>query len=174
MTTFAISVLLLIMGYFVYGLFVEKVFGADNNKKTPCYTSQDGVDYIPLPTWKVFLIQFLNIAGTGPIFGAIQGILFGPSAYLWIVLGCIFGGAVHDYMSGMISIRKNGASLPEIVGGELGKPVKILNLLLSMILMILVGAVFVTTPAGLLTNLTQSWGDKTTLALIWTGIIFVY
>ena len=174
MTTFVISVLLLIVGYFVYGLFVEKVFGADNKKKTPCYTSQDGVDYIPLPTWKVFLIQFLNIAGTGPIFGAIQGILFGPSAYLWIVLGCIFGGAVHDYMSGMISIRKNGASLPEIVGGELGKPVKILNLLLSMILMILVGAVFVTTPAGLLTNLTQSWGDKTTLALIWTGIIFVY
>ena len=174
MTTFVISVLLLIGGYFIYGLFVEKVFGADNNNKTPCYTSQDGVDYIPLPTWKVFLIQFLNIAGTGPIFGAIQGILFGPSAYLWIVLGCIFGGAVHDYMSGMISIRKNGASLPEIVGGELGKPVKILNLLLSMILMILVGAVFVTTPAGLLTNLTQSWGDKTTLALIWTGIIFVY
>lgn len=174
MTTFVISVLLLIGGYFIYGLFVEKVFGADNKKKTPCYTSQDGVDYIPLPTWKVFLIQFLNIAGTGPIFGAIQGILFGPSAYLWIVLGCIFGGAVHDYMSGMISIRKNGASLPEIVGGELGKPVKILNLLLSMILMILVGAVFVTTPAGLLTNLTQSCGDKTTLALIWTGIIFVY
>ena len=122
----------------------------------------------------MWAILFLNIAGTGPIFGAIQGILFGPSAYLWIVLGCIFGGAVHDYMSGMISIRKNGASLPEIVGGELGKPVKILNLLLSMILMILVGAVFVTTPAGLLTNLTQSWGDKTTLALIWTGIIFVY
>ena len=95
MTTFVISVLLLIGGYFIYGLFVEKVFGADNNKKTPCYTSQDGVDYIPLPTWKVFLIQFLNIAGTGPIFGAIQGILFGPSAYLWIVLGCFYD--THDF-----------------------------------------------------------------------------
>lgn len=174
MTTFVVSFILLIVGYAFYGLWVEKVFGSDPQRKTPCYTCQDGVDYIPMPTWKVFLIQFLNIAGTGPIFGAIQGILFGPSAYLWIVLGCIFGGAVHDYMSGMISIRMNGASLPEIVGSQMGKPVKILNLLFSMVLMILVGAVFVTTPAGLLTNLTQSWGDKATIALIWTALIFLY
>ena len=174
MTTFLIAFFMLIAGYALYGLFVDKVFGADPERKTPCYTAQDGVDYIPMPTWKVYLIQFLNIAGTGPIFGAIQGILFGPSAYLWIVLGCIFGGAVHDYMSGMISIRRNGASLPEIVGAELGKPVKIINLVLSMVLMILVGAVFVTTPAGLLTYLTQSWGDKSTITLFWTSVIFLY
>lgn len=174
MTTFLIAFILLIAGYALYGCWVEKVFGADPKKKTPCYTCQDGVDYVPMPTWKVFLIQFLNIAGTGPIFGAIQGILFGPSAYLWIVLGCIFGGAVHDYMSGMISIRMKGASLPEIVGSQLGKPVKMVNLFLSMVLMILVGAVFVTTPAGLLTNLTQGWGDKTTISLIWTAVIFLY
>ena len=174
MTTFLIAFFMLIAGYALYGLFVDKVFGADPERRTPCYTAQDGVDYIPMPTWKVYLIQFLNIAGTGPIFGAIQGILFGPSAYLWIVLGCIFGGAVHDYMSGMISIRRNGASLPEIVGAELGKPVKIINLVLSMVLMILVGAVFVTTPAGLLTYLTQSWGDKSTITLFWTSVIFLY
>lgn len=174
MTTFVIAFLLLIAGYMLYGMWVERVFGADPQKKTPCYTCQDGVDYIPMPTWKVFLIQFLNIAGTGPIFGAIQGILFGPSAYLWIVLGCVFGGAVHDYLSGMISIRMKGASLPEIIGAQLGTPVKIVNLLLSMVLMVLVGAVFVTTPAGLLANLTQSWGDKGTVALIWTAVIFVY
>lgn len=174
MTTFLIAFILLIAGYVLYGMWVEKKFGADPQRKTPCFTCQDGVDYIPMPTWKVFLIQFLNIAGTGPIFGAIQGILFGPSAYLWIVLGCIFGGAVHDYLSGMISIRMKGASLPEIVGSQMGKPVKLINLFLSMVLMILVGAVFVTTPAGLLTNLTQGWGDKATISLIWTALIFLY
>lgn len=120
MTTFVIALCALVLGYLIYGSFVERVFGADPTRKTPCYTHQDGVDYIPMPTWKVYLIQFLNIAGTGPIFGAIMGILFGPAAYLWIVLGCIFGGAVHDYFSGMISIRKAGMSLPEIVGDELG------------------------------------------------------
>lgn len=98
MVTFIASLLLLVLGYVLYGAFVDKVFGADPQRQTPCYTSQDGVDYTPMPTWKVFLIQFLNIAGTGPIFGAIQGILFGPAAYIWIVLGCVFGGAVHDYM----------------------------------------------------------------------------
>ena len=174
MTTFLIAFILLIAGYALYGTWVEKVFGADPHKKTPCYTCEDGVDYVPMPTWKVYLIQFLNIAGTGPIFGAIQGILFGPSAYLWIVLGCIFGGAVHDYLSGMISIRMRGASLPEIVGSQLGKPIKMVNLFLSMVLMILVGAVFVTTPAGLLSHLTQGWGDKATMTLIWTAVIFLY
>ena len=126
-----------------------------------------------MPTWKVFLIQFLNIAGTGPIFGAIQGILFGPSAYLWIVLGCIFGGAVHDYMSGMISLRKNGASLPEIVGDELGSPARFALRIMSLVLMILVGAVFVTTPAGLLANMIG--GDSVAGEnLFWVIIIFVY
>ena len=120
MITFTTALVLLVLGYAVYGAFVERVFGADASRKTPCYTMADGVDYTPMPTWKVYLIQFLNIAGTGPIFGAILGILYGPAAYLWIVFGCIFGGAVHDYLSGMISLRKNGASLPEVVGDELG------------------------------------------------------
>lgn len=156
MVTFIVSLILLILGYFVYGKFVERTFGADPNRKTPCYTLQDGVDYIPMPTWKVYLIQFLNIAGTGPIFGAIQGILFGPAAYFWIVLGCIFGGAVHDYMSGMISLRRNGESLPEIVGAELGRTAKVVMLIFAMVLMILVGAVFTSTPAGLLGTMCSS------------------
>ena len=124
MITFSIAIVLLILGYLVYGAIVEKIFGTDKDRKTPCYTCADGVDYIPMKTWKVYLIQFLNIAGTGPIFGAIQGILFGPAAYLWIVFGCIFGGAVHDFLSGMISMRENGASLPELVGKELGDKVR--------------------------------------------------
>lgn len=173
MITFIISLLLLVVGYALYGAFVDKIFGADPSRKTPCYTSQDGVDYMPMPTWKVFLIQFLNIAGTGPIFGAIQGILFGPSAYLWIVLGCIFGGAVHDYMSGMISLRKNGASLPEIVGDELGSGARIAMRVMSLILMILVGAVFATTPAGLLANLVGGDGFFSQ-NLVWVIIIFAY
>ncbi len=173
MYTFVISILLLILGYLIYGGMIDKLFGCDPTRKTPCYTSQDGVDYIPMPTWKVFLIQFLNIAGTGPIFGAIQGILFGPSAYIWIVLGCILGGAVHDYMSGMISIRKNGASLPEIVGDELGHGVRFVMRVFSLILMILVGAVFVTTPAGLLANL-MSDSDMFSQSTVWVVFIFAY
>lgn len=161
------------MGYVLYGALIDRVFGSDPNRKTPCYISNDGVDYIPMPTWKVFLIQFLNIAGTGPIFGAIQGILFGPSAYIWIVLGCILGGAVHDYMSGMISIRKNGASLPEIVGDELGVSVRFVMRIISLVLMVLVGAVFVTTPAGLLSNIC-SGSDIFGQNIIWVYIIFAY
>ena len=173
MVTFIVSFLLLILGYVLYGAFVDKVFGSDPQRQTPCYASLDGVDYIPMPTWKVFLIQFLNIAGTGPIFGAIQGILFGPAAYLWIVLGCVLGGAVHDYMSGMISLRKNGASLPEIVGDELGSVARIALRVMALVLMILVGAVFVTTPAGLLANMIG--GDSLLGAnLFWIIIIFAY
>ena len=173
MITFIASLLLLVLGYILYGAFVDKVFGADSQRQTPCYTLRDGVDYMPMPTWKVFLIQFLNIAGTGPIFGAILGILFGPSAYLWIVLGCIFGGAVHDYMSGMISLRENGASLPELVGDELGSAARFALRVLSLVLMILVGAVFVTTPAGLLANLI---GGDSVLGenLFWVILIFAY
>ena len=173
MVTFIASLLLLVLGYVFYGAFVNKVFGADPQRRTPCYTSQDGVDYMPMPTWKVFLIQFLNIAGTGPIFGAIMGILFGPSAYLWIVLGCIFGGAVHDYMSGMISIRKNGASLPEIVGDELGSTARMALRVLSLLLMILVGAVFVTTPADILDGMMLDEGFLWS-KYFWVIIIFVY
>jgi len=173
MLTFIVSFLLLVLGYFLYGALVNWVFGADPQRKTPCFVSQDGVDYIPLPTWKVFLIQFLNIAGTGPIFGAILGVLFGPAAYLWIVLGCIFGGAVHDYMSGMISLRKNGASLPEIVGDELGTGARMALRVLSLVLMVLVGAVFVTTPAGLLANMVggDTWFGQ---SLTWVVLIFIY
>ena len=173
MVTFIASLLLLILGYVFYGAFVNKVFGADSQRKTPCFTSQDGVDYMPMPTWKVFLIQFLNIAGTGPIFGAIQGILFGPSAYLWIVLGCIFGGAVHDYMSGMISIRKNGASLPEIIGDELGSGARVTMRVMSLVLMILVGAVFATTPADILDGMVTDNGFLWS-KYFWVVIIIAY
>ena len=173
MNTFVGALILLVLGYIVYGAIVEKVFGADASRKTPCYTMQDGVDYIPMPTWKVYLIQFLNIAGTGPIFGAILGILYGPSAYLWIVFGCIFGGAVHDYFSGMISLRKNGASLPEIVGDELGPVVRLVMRIFSLVLMVLVGTVFVTTPAGLLATMTHGAGLVGS-PLFWSIIIFIY
>ena len=110
MITFIISIILLILGYVVYGKVVAKVFGEDTNRVTPAIANPDGVDYVALPGWKIFLIQFLNIAGLGPIFGAIMGVMFGPSAFLWIVFGSIFGGAVHDYLSGMLSMRRNGAS----------------------------------------------------------------
>jgi len=173
MITFLVAFALLLLGYFVYGAIVERIFGSDECRKTPCYTMRDGVDYEPMPTWKVFLIQFLNIAGTGPIFGAIQGILFGPSAYLWIVLGCIFGGAVHDYLAGMISLRRGGASLPEIVGDELGGVARMVMRVLALVLMVLVGTVFASTPAGLLSALTGGWGFFGTI-LFWTILIFVY
>lgn len=173
MITFVTALVFLIVGYFVYGAFVERVFGADKLRKTPCYSCQDGVDYQPMPTWKVYLIQFLNIAGTGPIFGAIMGILYGPAAYLWIVLGSIFGGAVHDYLSGMISMRKRGMSLPEIVGDELGTGVRLVMRVFSLVLMVLVGTVFVTTPAGLLSMMTADWGFWGS-ADFWCLIIFIY
>ena len=116
MISFSIALLILIAGYFTYGVFVSKVFGQDSARPTPVHTMADGVDYVKLSTWKIFLIQFLNIAGLGPIFGAIMGVMFGPAAFLWIVFGTIFAGAVHDYMSGILSLRNNGASLPEIWG----------------------------------------------------------
>ena len=173
MVTFILSLIFLILGYVVYGTLVDRVFGSDPQRRTPCYTSNDGIDYMPMPTWKVFLIQFLNIAGTGPIFGAIQGILFGPGAYIWIVLGCVFGGAVHDYMAGMISLRSNGASLPEIIGDNLGQTMRVVMRVLSLVLMVLVGAVFVTTPAdildGMLPNSGFLWSKQ-----FWVVIIFVY
>lgn len=173
MITFISFLMLLVLGYVLYGAFVETVFGAEPERRTPCYTMKDGVDYLEMPTWKVFLIQFLNIAGTGPIFGAIQGILFGPSAYLWIVLGCIFGGAVHDYMSGMISIRMNGASLPEIVGEQLGTGCRLALRVASVVLMVLVGAVFATTPADILDGMMPDSGFLWS-KYFWVIIIFAY
>ena len=147
MFSFLVSLVALVAGYFIYGRVVEKVFGVDSSRKTPAITKADGVDYIPMPAWKVYMIQFLNIAGTGPIFGAIMGAKFGPSAYLWIVFGCIFAGAVHDYMTGMLSIRNNGAGLPDLVGEYLGKGTKTFILAFSIIVLMLVGTVFVFSPA---------------------------
>lgn len=170
MITFITSFLLLILGYAIYSRVVERIFQPDPKAQTPCYKLQDGVDYIPMPTWKVFLIQFLNIAGTGPIFGAIQGILFGPAAFFWIVLGCIFGGAVHDYMSGMISLRSNGISLPEIVGDQLGNATRHTLRVFTLVLLVLVGAVFVTTPAVLLDNISGDFGSFT----FWVVVILAY
>lgn len=173
MVTFTGALVLLIIGYLIYGTVVERTFGADSRKEVPSRTDYDGVDFLPMPTWKVFLIQFLNIAGTGPIFGAILGILFGPAAYLWIVLGCIFGGAVHDYMVGMLSMRSHGASLPEIVGDELGYVPRIVVRVFSLALLVLVGTVFATTPAGLLAHMIG--GDSLLgSSVFWLIIIFAY
>ena len=139
MITFTLCLLALIAGYFTYGRLMERVFGPDD-RKTPALTKADGVDYIPLPTWKIFMIQFLNIAGLGPIFGAIMGAKFGTSSYLWIVLGSIFAGAVHDYFAGMLSLRHGGESLPEIIGRYLGLTTKQIMRGFTVLLMILVGS----------------------------------
>ncbi len=174
MITFSTSLLLLIVGYFVYGSFVERVFRPDSGRATPCFTSQDGADYIPMPTWKVYTVQFLNIAGTGPIFGALMGILYGPAAFLWIVFGCILGGAMHDYMSGMISIRKNGASLTEIIGGELGRQCRVVMLVVTLLLMICVGATFVMVPANLMSTLVTQFTGAADSHLVWVVLIFAF
>ena len=166
MITFCISLVLLILGYLFYGKFVEKVFGPDD-RITPALRINDGVDYILLPSWKIFMIQFLNIAGTGPIFGAIMGAKFGPAAYLWIVFGCIFAGATHDYLSGMLSIRNNGAGLPELVGKYLGNGVKNVMLVFTVLLLGLVGAVFVKSPADILTSMFDN-------GMLWIVLIFAY
>ena len=164
--------LALVAGYLFYGKLVERIFSPDPSRVTPALSMQDGVDYIPLPTWKIFMIQFLNIAGTGPIFGAIMGAKFGPSAYLWIVLGCIFAGAVHDYLSGMLSIRNGGAGLPELIGKYLGQNTKKVMLIFTVFLMLMVGAVFVYSPALILGNMTQDYIGNS--VYVWCGIIFIY
>ena len=172
MVSFFISVLALILGFLLYGRFVERVFGPDPARPTPAVTKADGIDFIALPSWKVFMIQFLNIAGTGPIFGAIMGAKFGPAAYLWIVFGCIFGGAVHDFLSGMLSLRNDGAGLPDLIGKYLGRGAKSVMLCFSVLLLVLVGAVFVYSPAVILKDLA---GDGTNVAfMVWAGVIFVY
>jgi carbon starvation protein CstA len=161
MITFWVAIAVLILGYLVYARLVEKIFGVDNSKKTPAYRLQDGVDYVPMSWWRIFLIQFLNIAGLGPIFGAIAGAYWGPAAYLWIVLGTIFAGGVHDFFSGMMSVRHDGKSA---------------MLIFSIVLLVLVGVVFVKGPADLLHSLTPDWGkglinDNT---IIWIAIVFIY
>ena len=171
MFSLIISVCALVLGYMFYGRLAEKIFGPDPARPTPAVSKADGVDYIRMPGWKVFMIQFLNIAGTGPIFGAIMGAKFGPAAYLWIVFGCIFAGAVHDYFSGMLSVRHGGVGLPEIIGTYLGKGAKSVMLVFTVLLLILVGAVFVYSPAIILGNMT---GGTTTAMLIWVAVVFVY
>ena len=173
MITFTLSLLCLLLGYLLYGAIVERVMKPSDETVMPCYAKRDGVDFIPMPAWRVFLIQFLNIAGTGPIFGAIMGILFGPAAYLWIVLGCIFAGAVHDYLCGMICIRQGGISLPEIIGNELGGAMRLVMRIGALVLLVLVGAVFVTTPASLLDNMTPDKGWFFSNSF-WLTIIFLY
>lgn len=172
MVTFLIAVLALVAGYFVYGKIVERIFAPDVNRVTPAISMQDGIDFLPMPTWKIFMIQFLNIAGTGPIFGAIMGAKFGPSAYLWIIFGCVFAGAVHDYLSGMLSIRNNGAGLPELVGKYLGQTTKKVMLVFTVFLMLMVGAVFVYSPALILGNMTKDLMANS--VYVWCAIIFIY
>ncbi|WP_372870632.1 carbon starvation protein A [Shewanella sp.] len=168
MTWFLLCVGLLLAGYFIYGTFVEKVFGINTTRQTPAFTQTDGVDYVPMSKGKVYLIQLLNIAGVGPIFGPILGALYGPAAMLWIVVGCIFAGAVHDYFSGMLSVRNGGQSVPNLAGKYLGKSAKHFMNVFATILLLLVGVVFISAPAGLLGKLT---GLSVTL---FVGIIFVY
>ena len=172
MISLILCIIALILGYLLYARFVERVFAPESNRPTPAISKADGVDFVVMPTWKVFMIQFLNIAGTGPIFGAIMGAKFGPSAYLWIVLGCIFAGAVHDYLSGMLSVRHGGVGLPEIIGIYLGKGFKNVTLIFTVLLLVLVAAVFVYSPAIILGDMA---GDGSTKAImIWVAIIFVY
>lgn len=168
MITFILSVVALVLGYALYGKFVEKVFGIDENRPVPAVSKADGLDYVEMPTWKAFLIQFLNIAGTGPIFGAIAGAMWGPAAFMWIVFGCVFGGAVHDFMIGMMSLRSDGASVSVLVGENLGEVMRKIMIGFSAILLLLVGVVFVSSPAGLLATLTgmNSW--------IFVFIILIY
>ena len=161
-----LSLVALVLGYLLYGKFVAKVFGPDD-RPTPAVTKADGVDFMVLPNWKIFMIQFLNIAGTGPIFGAIMGAWYGPVAYLWIIFGCIFAGAMHDYMSGMLSLRNGGVGLPELVGKYLGHVTKQIMLVFSVLLLMMVGVVFVYSPAIILESIC---GSK----LFWIIVIFIY
>lgn len=166
MITFILSLLALFAGYMLYSRVAERIFGPDD-RETPAIRRADKIDYIVLPGWRIFMIQFLNIAGTGPIFGAIMGMWFGPAAYLWIVFGCIFGGAVHDYISGMLSLRHDGCGLPELTGMYLGPTARKCLVVFTMMMMMLVGAFFVYCPAIILSGI---WGDK----MMWVFIIFAY
>jgi carbon starvation protein CstA len=154
MILFFASVGVLLLGYLIYGTVIDRLFGSDPTRKTPAETMADGVDYLKLPPWKIFLIQLLNIAGLGPIYGPILGALYGPVALIWIVFGCIFAGAVHDYFSGMLSVRYDGESVPDVVGHNLGNGFKQFMRGFSVILLILVGVVFFLGPAALLQSMT--------------------
>ncbi|QMT30744.1 carbon starvation CstA family protein [Alysiella filiformis] len=192
MMWFLICVALLLLGYFFYSKVIEKIFVIRPERQTPAYSMTDGVDYVPMSKKRVWLIQLLNIAGTGPIFGPILGALYGPVAMLWIVFACIFAGAVQDYLTGMLSIRNGGANVPYLAGKYLGNSFKHFMNVLSVVLLVLVGVVFVASPASLLTNITSDLmtagsvgaaavndeagvsASKANILVIWTVIIFVY
>ena len=169
MISFACALVLLLLGYVFYGRLVEKVFGPDD-RKTPAVAREDGVDFVPLKLWKLYLVQLLNIAGTGPIFGALMGACFGPVVFLWIVFGAIIGGGVHDYMCGMISERHDGASIAELSGVYLGSMAKWAMRVFSVVLLLLTGTVFVTSPAALIDRLTPVALGRT----FWIAVILVY
>ena len=168
MITFFVCLIALIAAYFLYGALLDRVVGIDSKADVPSKTHYDGVDYMPLPRWRIFLIQLLNIAGTGPIFGAILGACYGPVAFLWITLGGIFMGAMHDYVAGVISLRNGGKSLPETIGKYLGGGMRKLSLVMIPILMVLVGGVFIVTPSKILTSMTDI------PYLWWVGIVIAY
>lgn len=170
MITFLISIALLVLGYVFYSKLAERIYGADPNRETPALTMADGIDYVPMPKWRTFLIQFLNIAGLGPIFGAVAGAMWGPVAFLWIVFGSIFGGAIHDYFSGMLSVKHKGLSIPEIVGIYLGVGIKQFMRGFTVVLMVIVGAVFIMGPAKILASLTPNMLSMT----FWIWVVFIY
>ena len=169
MISLILSFAVLIAGYFIYGRVVENVFSPDE-RETPAYVKKDGVDFIPMPTWKAYLVQLLNIAGTGPIFGALMGACFGPVVFLWIIFGSVLGGGVHDYMSGMISERHDGASIAELSGIYLGNVAKWGMRIFSVVLLLFTGTVFVTSPAALLSRLTPDLFGNT----FWIVVILFY
>ena len=169
MITFLICLALLVAAYFGYGAYLDKICKIDKGAAVPSATLYDGVDYIPMPRWRTFLIQLLNIAGVGPIFGAVMGACFGPVVFLWITFGGIFVGAMHDYISGVIVLRNDGLSLPEIVGRYLGGGALQLMRAISLVLLVLVGVVFMRSPASILSGMVTAipyWG--------WIAIILVY
>ena len=170
MITFFISLAILLGGYLFYAKYLERIMEVDSSRPTPPIRMADGIDYVQMPWWKVLLIQFLNIAGLGPIFGAIAGALWGPVAFVWIVFGTVFGGAVHDFFSGMLSVRHDGLSITEIIGIYLGKGAKQIMRVFTVVLLILVGVVFISGPAGILANLTPNNFDFS----FWVWIIFIY
>lgn len=181
MYTFIIALVVLVLGYIIYGRYIARIVGINPNYPTPAMTKADGIDFVPMPTWKVFMIQFLNIAGLGPIFGAIMGAQFGTASYLWIVFGTIFGGAVHDFISGIMSLRNDGESLPQTIGRYLGENVKKVMIVFTLFFLTLAGAVFVSQPANIIVG---SLGS-TDVAIegvtpfyqsvyFWVAIIFCY
>ena len=171
MITLAVSVILLVIGYLTYSKTCERIFGADDDRPTPAIAQADGVDFVTMPRWRVFMVQFINIAGLGPIFGAVAGAMWGPVAFLWIVVGCLVAGGVHDYFSGMLSLRNGGQSFSELSGQYLGNGIKQFMRVFTFVLLIMVGVVFLVGPANILH---QMFPNNIFTVSVWTGIILCY